>query len=280
MPRLATPHEKEARKDHPEAIERGQRQREYGDQQEPLIDRKGDAVQGRGDEKHRHRAGRAHDEAADGHPEQDRYDVHRRGEIELEVALTLLPPQLLGHHPDDVQPERGHRPTEHDEADVFGRRLERPVDEHECRRREERQEDLEEDPALLAEHAGDAWIGATADGPEIRGEDLAWRPVGRLLGARRRAEDVWRAHTPTSSSSRSPESCVGWLAPGVASAGGPSVSDSVSSKPRPTSSTKTSSSDGSDLRSATMCDPRPPSAPTTAPSAASSARVRLTTTVC
>ena len=96
-------------------------------------------------------------------------------------------------------------------------------------------------------------VGALTGGPRL-GRRSA-RPSALLLGGRAGRP---RAARPASSFDR--------------------AASSLSSKPRPTSSTKTSSRLGSDLRRATMWAPRPSSAATTPPSAASSRRTRLITT--
>ena len=210
-----------------------------------------------------------------------------RGEIELEVALALLPPELLGHHPDDVQPEGRHRAAQHDEADVLRRRLQRAVDEDEGRRREEGQEDLEEDPALLAEQPGHPRVGTAANGPQVGREDLARRvqfaaSCGLAVGRKTKAELI-RRPPPLR---RSPGSWLVSRGSGVLSGAGGSLARPArcrwpprrsrarrARRTRPRARARTSAGRG-------CASPIPARAPTTPPSAASSSRARLTSTVC
>src|SRR5699024_2705129 len=101
---------------------------------------------------------------------------------------------------------------------------ERAVDEDEGAHREERQEDLEEDPRWLAREADDARVRPTQDRAQVRADDATGTPVGGVAGVGRR-RPAPRRH----------DSGLGWS------------SSSSSPNPRPTSSTKTSSRLGSDF---------------------------------
>ena len=126
---------------------------------------------------------RAHHQAPKGHPEEDAHDAHRGGEVELEVALVPLPVELGGHHPHDVEPERGHRPAQDDEADVLLGRLERPVDEtRRPRSSGTAGRSLNSTQELPRASPRDPRVGPADHAPEVVGGDPATAPFGR--GAR------------------------------------------------------------------------------------------------
>ena len=231
------------------------------------------------------RPGRAHHHPADGHAEQHAHDRHRGGEVELEVALALLPPQLAGHHPDHVQPERGHRPAQHDEPDVLrgrlratGRRRRRPRSRGTAggsRRAATTSRGTGRSRADRRGHPPSAGRSSAAGASSTRRP-----PAGSRCGGTRRPT---RLRRPRRLPGRRSWTCrrdvrVRTARPGSAGTGGGARRRS-SSKPRPTSSTKTSSRLGSEFWSERICEPRPPSAPTTPPSALSSTRTRLIVTV-
>src|SRR5919198_5010139 len=298
LPRLAAPHQEQTRETHPQSVQRGEGEQEHAAEQQPLADLEGDTEEARRDQQDRDRARRAHHQPADGHAEEHRHEIHRGREVELEVPLTLLPPQLRRHHPDDVQPERRHRPTDDREPDVRLRRMKRAIDEHERRRREERQQDLEEQPGLLTRHRAHPRVGASDQRVEVVHQDLARGPgrrLARIAAAGPREDRVHSglAHRIGSASrvSTDPASDVAasttvavaspsaWPSRSPGRARGRSIA-SASSKPRPPSSTNTSSSVGSLLRKDRMWLPCPTIADTMPPSTPSSSSTRFSATVC
>src|SRR2546428_662638 len=114
VPRLASPEQVQGREEHPQSVEGDEGDEKDGQQHQWIRNLEDHAEHHDAGDQRGDRAYRGHEHPADGHAAEQGHPVHRRHHVQLKVSNLLLPVQLACHRPQHVQPERDHRPSEHD----------------------------------------------------------------------------------------------------------------------------------------------------------------------